>query len=148
MEGLIIIVLFVIFSIIKQLLEKGKVPLPREGGEDMPLPYEEEDMPPFRRRKKEPAKVPGEDIDGKEVWEKAREKEEDYSPAVYSKLGREVKDQEFYGKEKTTSSGKVTSGFKAFNRDSLVQGVVFSEVIGLPRSRKPFPLKQFNKVYK
>ena len=131
MEGLIILALFIIFSIVKQLLEKGKIPLPQEGEKDMPLPRER-----------------GTALKDTEKGKKFKDTARSYYPEIDLKEEKKASESLLKEKEKSPSKKRKSSKLKGFEKKNLVQGVVFSEVLGLPRSRKPFTLRQMNKVYK
>lgn len=131
MEGLIILALFIIFSIVKQLLEKGKIPLPQEGEKDMPLPRERDTA-----------------LKDTEKGKKFKDTARSYYPEIDLKEEKKASESLLKEKEKSPYKKRKSSKLKGFEKKNLVQGVVFSEVLGLPRSRKPFTLRQMNKVYK
>ncbi|PKM81117.1 MAG: hypothetical protein CVU88_04165 [Firmicutes bacterium HGW-Firmicutes-13] len=139
MNGLIIFVLFIVFSIIRRFLEQGKqLPLPAPGGSKKGLPP----LEPVPRRI--PVERKRTSLDIKSNYSETRLKktplsneistliEENGVPAAVER--RDIPKDEFFSPLKLSP-------------DNLVGGIIMSEVLGPPRSRKPFRTKQLNKLY-
>ncbi|UNC93132.1 hypothetical protein [Candidatus Contubernalis alkaliaceticus] len=185
MENLGIVIFFIIFSLVKRLLQpKNEAPVPGKVRRPIPSDREQEGYPVQMR---EPKKSGGlfdeieellESISGSGSGQRPKEKSYPVSDTgsvirdrkrekpvleqrqlklekMKEERARAVLDK----KEKIVSyaasadpislevgpEGSSLSGFRV-TKDNLAAGIVFSEVLGPPRSRKPFSLRQSNIV--
>ncbi|GEM_PF-6488668 len=144
MENLVVVVLFIVFAFVKKVIEqrnKASVPTP---------------VPEEPKRKAPSTEENGDILQPEPVREaaynrvnKAREKiKKNISrgkAADSGELGEQIGSQEEGKKREASGKRKSASRFEEFS-GGLVQGIIYSEVLGAPRARKPFPFKQVNKL--
>lgn len=183
MENLGFIIFFIVFSLVRRLLQqKPAPPVPGKVGRPLPTDREQEGYPVKGRG---PEKVRGPFDEIEELFERfsgsgKRTEEESYTVSEtgsvirvknreedalekrqlkLEKMKEERARAERHQKKKIESFEKSAapvkievvpeessqSGFRV-TADNAATGVLFSEILGAPRARKPFPLRQSNKI--
>lgn len=184
MENLGLIIVFIIFSVVRRLLQKkGEPPVPGKPGRRLP-PERGQEGRPVKVREAEKGRSPFDELE--QLFERfsgsgQRTEEESYTvsqdgsvirsktreePVVEKnkiiklekkkeEMPREERDRKkkIMALEKSASPVNLEivpedvspSGFRV-TADNAAAGILFSEILGPPRSRKPFSLRQSNKI--
>ncbi len=141
MENLVVVALFIIFAIVRKIIEqRNKAPSPRETKGKLPSTEGKEDVlkaEPFRETAYEGVNKARDKIPKK--ISRGRDTEE------FDELGVAIGSQGEGKKKKTAVKSKSYSRLEKFS-GGVVQGIIYSEILGTPRARKPFPIKQVNKL--